>query len=273
MELISLPTRARSNEYKEQQTLSPVLKKKKELMLARFGDRQKFLQAFNPDLQIAICKDVELCLFGDAPTLAELNVFYGEMTATIWLVPQLYDLSEFCGCKNKLEDKQLEQCASVIAAEYSYLKVSEIMLFLHKFKSGRYGRFYGSVDPITITTSLRDFIRERNVDIERYQKEIERKADEESRKKSITYDEYCRRYKLPIKKNPIEDFLDNSKKRRVKSEQKYDISLVREIAQGLVDNVDKVDEETLALMKNVFKKTHRMTPEEFLEKVIKDKEQ
>jgi hypothetical protein len=161
-------------------------------MITRYGDRTKFLSLFNPDLQMKVCKDSQLCFFGDAPVLSELNMAYGEMTATMWLVPQLYDLSEYCGCKEKLQGKPLEECASVIATEFYWLKVSELMLFFHRFKSGRYGRFYGSVDPLVITTSLREFLKERICVIEAREQEERRIKDEESKRNAITYEEYLK---------------------------------------------------------------------------------
>lgn len=204
MELISLTRRLAP---RTQPVLSPDLQRKKELMITRYGDRTKFLTLFNPDLQMKVCKDSQLCFFGDAPVLSELNMVYGEMTATMWLVPQLYDLSEYCGCKEKLQGKPLEECASVIATEFYWLKVSELMLFFHRFKSGRYGRFYGSVDPLVITTSLRSFLNERNNAIaeqEQYERDQER---EESRKNAITYEEYLKKYGKPDtpKVNPLEN--------------------------------------------------------------------
>lgn len=141
-----------------------------------------------------ICRDAQLCFFGDAPVLSELNMTYGEMTATMWLVPQLYNLSEYCGCKDKLQGKALEECAGIIAAEYFYLKVSELMLFFYRFKSGRYGRFYGSVDPLVITTSLMAFIEERNEAIGEREKTEMMEKQERDRKKAITYEEYVARH-------------------------------------------------------------------------------
>jgi len=161
-------------------------------MIARYGDRQTFLSKFNPDLQMRICKDKQLCFFGDAPVLSELNMTYGEMTATMWLIPQLYDLSEYCGCKEKLQGRPLEQCASVIAAEFFYLKVSELMLFFYRFKTGRYGRFYGAVDPLVITSALRDFIRERNDVIFLHDQQERERQLAESRKGCVTREEYER---------------------------------------------------------------------------------
>lgn len=110
----------------------------------------------------------------------------------MWLIPQLYDLSEYCGCKDKLRGRPLEQCASIIALEYFYLKVSELMLFFHRFKSGRYGRFYGAVDPLVITTSLRDFIRERNDAYAVHEQEKRKAREKEERKGKVlmSYEEY-----------------------------------------------------------------------------------
>lgn len=173
----------------------PDLQPKSKEIVKAYGDRENFLITFNPDMQRAICNDREVCLFGGAPTLAELNMTYGSQTAAMWLVPQLYNLSEYCGCRDKLQGTPLEECASVIAIEFFYLSVTELMLFFHWFKSGRYGRFYGSVDPLVITTSIREFIRERNTEIDRHEREEREKADEEHRRKHppISYEEYLRR--------------------------------------------------------------------------------
>ena len=67
------------------------------------------------------------------------------------------------------------------------------MLFFHRFKTGRYGRFYGTVDPLIITTSLREFIKERNVEIERHEQEERERKAAEHRKRAIPYTEYLRR--------------------------------------------------------------------------------
>lgn len=137
-----------------------------------------------------ICADAQDCLFGDYPTLAALRNDYGDNAAKMWLIPQLYNLSEYCGVKDKLEGAPLEETAFVIATEYYYLKISELMLFFHRFKAGRYGRFYGKVDPLIITTSLRDFVKERNTEIDRYE-QLQRQAKYDAEKRlAITREEY-----------------------------------------------------------------------------------
>lgn len=117
---------------------------------------------YSPEYQRKICQNAQICFLSDFPTLNDVRIAYGENTASVWLIPQLTNLSEFCGCKEKMNGKQIEECAIVIATEFSYLKISEIMLFFFRFKSGKYGRFYGAVDPLVITESLRKFLNERS---------------------------------------------------------------------------------------------------------------
>ena len=159
-----------------------------------YGSREQFMVAFNPDVQSMVCRDEDVCFFGGAPTLASINAAYGEQTAAMWLVPQLYNLSEYCGCRDKLQGNPLKECARVIASEFYFLTVTELMLFFHWFKAGRFGRFYGSVDPLVITSSLREFLRTRGYVIERHEQEERRRKDEEERRANpvISYEEYLR---------------------------------------------------------------------------------
>lgn len=137
-----------------------------------------------------LCSDAQECFFGDYPTLAQIKVCYGDNAPKMWLIPQLYNLSEYCGVKDKLQGTALEETAFVIAAEYYYLKVTELMLFFHRFKCGRYGRFYGNVDPLVITTSIREFILERNFEIDNHEQAQRKLQYDEELKYAITREEY-----------------------------------------------------------------------------------
>lgn len=119
---------------------------------------------------------------------------YGKNTSAVWLVPLLFDLSEFCGCKGKFTTEQMRDLAYIIVAGYSYLKVTEILLFFWWFKCGRYGKFYGSLDPLIITTSLHDFIRDRNVLIARKESEDEEHRQAEWKKTAVSYEEWRARH-------------------------------------------------------------------------------
>ena len=162
--------------------------------MERYGDKMGFIATFHVDRQMRFTKDESRCYFGQAPTMGMVNTGYGDGTAQAWLTTQLADLSEFCGAKEKITASQIEQLADLIAEDYHWLKVTEVMLFFRKFKKGEYGRFYGCVDPLIITTALREFLRDRNNAYFKHDKQ-EREAMEARERKmpAITREEYLRR--------------------------------------------------------------------------------
>lgn len=107
-------------------------------------------------------------------------------------MPFLYDIQEYCGTKTKWSTNQLSQLAHMIAREYFYLKVTELMLFFVRFKGAHYGRFYGVEDPMVVTCALRTFISERNDIIARCEQEQreKRKADEIKRNPPISREDW-----------------------------------------------------------------------------------
>lgn len=168
--------------------------------LTKYGDRQKFMDTFTPVMQVKFCRDADRCYFGEAPTLATIAAAYGRGTPYAWLVPQLVELSEFCGCKGKLTDFQLEYGAKIIADNFQYLKVTELMLFFYQLKGGLYGRFYGSIDIMVITTALQQFCQERRDNYARRERELQAREREKERENAITYEEYLKQ-KQHIKPN------------------------------------------------------------------------
>lgn len=146
----------------------------------RFGNQDSFLQKVNPQTQAAFATKQQHALMGDYPTLTDICLTYGKTFSEQWLYPQIADLALFTGAKN-LTKEQMRSLASVIAVEYRYLKVTELLLFFHRFKTGRYGRFYGSVDPMVITCALREFMKERNTLIDIYERELHDKELEKQK--------------------------------------------------------------------------------------------
>lgn len=144
----------------------------------------------SPDTQVFFGRETEKAIMGDYPTLNDLNKAYGQGFATDWLIPQLDDLSMHTGAKN-LTERQQEQLAELIATEYRYLKITEVLLFFFRFKTGRYGRFYGTVDPMIIMCAMREFISERNSMIDAFeQQERDRKAAEDAKVPKMSYEEW-----------------------------------------------------------------------------------
>lgn len=154
-------------------------------------------------MQLWCYDNPEQSFFGDFPTLSQLYVL-GRNTDKQWLVPQLSNLSEFCGVKEKLDKPQLESLAYIISKQFYYLKISEFMLFIMRFKSGQYGRFYGTVDPLVITTALREFCKERAVAIEQHDQEEKQRLREQAAAEAVTWEEYREKYAVTNETNPFE---------------------------------------------------------------------
>lgn len=127
---------------------------------------------FNPDLQPVVADNLDRAMFGSAPMLCTIDAAYGEGSATQWLIPQLHNLCVTVGVKTKLDDVQLRQLAQMIRKEFGYLKATEVMLFVWRFKAGHYGELYGAVDPVRIMRALRGrFCEERARHIEQHERE------------------------------------------------------------------------------------------------------
>ena len=115
----------------------------------------EFCKVFNPDLQQEVADNIDRAMFGKAPMLCTIDATYGEGSATQWLIPQLHNLCVCVGVKTKLDDVQLAHLATMIRSEFGYLKATEVMLFVWRFKAGHYGELYGAIDPVRIMRALR----------------------------------------------------------------------------------------------------------------------
>lgn len=160
-------------------------------MLNRYGTAQQFIDTFVPALQIVAARHPARAYTGTAPTLQTVSRGYGEPTAIVWICFLLEDINLFAGVKDKLPVERQKALAALILTEYSNLKATELLLFFHRMKCGRYGRFYGSVDALTISSALLQFMDERRKEKPRYlsaHKAEPPRAPEPSG--GITYDEY-----------------------------------------------------------------------------------
>lgn len=148
-------------------------------IVGRYRNEQYFLTLFNPSKQIAYTRDVERAFRGTAPTLELVAKAFGASTRDNWLDVQLTELAVFSGCKEKMNSHQIEALIDIITEDYAFLKVTELMYFFRQFKAGAYGKFYGSVDPLTITCALKEFSQERRAILRKFQKEDEARQEKE----------------------------------------------------------------------------------------------
>lgn len=158
--------------------------------------KKELLLKYHVNNSVTITNDQPYCIFGNVPTLWTANNIYGKGTAEEWLVYQFSDLSEFAGVSKKINSQQLLQMAQLMVADFGYLKMTEVMLFIRHFKVGRYGTFYGNVDPLVIMDSVRKFLVERNDTIDAHYSEIEIKANADiCNDKCVSYQDYLKYHK------------------------------------------------------------------------------
>lgn len=159
----------------------------------KYGSVGNFLVKCNPSFQSYYTDKPIMAFRHDAPTLGLLRHTFGDNAPVSWLYAEIMTVSEFCGCKDKLSDEQMDETALLVSTAYPWLKVSELLLFFGWLKLGRYGKFYGCLDPMVITTSLQDFLVERSNYLAKIeQQERERKREEEKKKPHYTREEWER---------------------------------------------------------------------------------
>lgn len=171
-------------------------------MKSRYGTAAQFLQTFTPDLQLTVARYTQRAYFGTAPAIGTVAAGYGEEAAAVWICIEVENLNNFAGVKEKMPVSRQKELARVILAEYPRLKVTELLLFFHRLKSGRYGRFYGMVDALFITSALVQFMEERQTETARFKAEQQRREQRPSSSPSggITYAEYLEFLKAKQKK-------------------------------------------------------------------------
>ena len=134
------------------------------------------------------------CFRRDSPSLVRIDITYGKGSAANWLFGVLQGMFVFLGVTNdKFSKEQIYNLARNIASNYKTLKVAEILLFVSRFETGMYGRFYGDTSyALAVGEALKQFLVER----EHYYADIERmRADKkmkESKQGAVSFEEYKR---------------------------------------------------------------------------------
>lgn len=226
------------------------------MVLARYGTIDNFMMSVSPRAQLVVSTNRKDCIVGEYPTLNNIATAYGRTAPIQWLIAQLVNLSEFCGVKDKLTGDQVEELAWLIAGEYSYYKVSQFLVFFHNFKMGKYGKFYGAVDPLVITTALKEFDKERIRIIGEWEKGQERIQRERDSENTITFDEYLKLVGLP-----------QPEKKIAMSEPVFNE------AKSIVLNLFNCEQELLCKLRDLFVKNYGVTPEEYVEQYTKSNEE
>lgn len=156
---------------------------------------------YNPDLQGKLAKSsltlADIAMNENIPSLANICSVYGEDNAVRWLKVQFNSLNDYSEQGKGITAPQLDELCWLILGEYYWMNLAEICNFISRFKLGKYGQFYGAIGPMKIVCSLLGYIKERRIDIERYEREQYRLQRQEEIKERgnnrISYVEYLER--------------------------------------------------------------------------------
>lgn len=175
---------------------------------------------YNPDLQGKLAKSnltlADIAMNDNIPSLSIICSVYGEDNALRWLKVQFDSLNDYAEQGKGIADSQLDELCILVLSEYYWMNLAEICNFISRIKLGKYGQFYGAIGPMKITCSLLEYIKERRIDIERYEREqyrIQRQKEIEERgNNSISYAEYLEQEKKLVEKGD-KDAIERASKR------------------------------------------------------------
>ena len=105
------------------------------------------------------------------PTLAAYDRLYGEGCAEDWVCMQITVLFAASSSREKGLANGLRLFSSAFSAEVRQYKLSELMLFFARYKSGKYDNSYASFDAKRIGNAFfKEFLKERVHEIDRVER-------------------------------------------------------------------------------------------------------
>ena len=131
----------------------------------------------------------------DTPTLIRIDITYGKGSSASWLFDLLQAMFIFLGVTDdRFSKEQVLDLARTIVSQYGTIKMAEMLLFLSRFKAGKYGRFYGGDSyALVVTEALNVFIGERARYYEQIEnEEREHKRNEDKKQQKMTFEEWKR---------------------------------------------------------------------------------
>ena len=138
------------------------------------------------------------CVMGNAPTLLQIFKEYGVNACEAFLQPLITKMIYSSSRDNSMTEFQIHNlCVDIIIDKtFRTLKLSEFILFMHKFCTGKFPneRIFKQVCGDNITNALNTFYSERNAFIARIEDEKRIKEAEIERKKggTMSFAEWCK---------------------------------------------------------------------------------
>lgn len=125
--------------------------------------------------------DESRCHNGTAPTIRECVQDFGRETVRFVIRQHLDLFIDFLKAKDKPSNKQRDTIVWFVLSQFNGLKITEYQLYIIKAMSGAFGKFYNTLDPLDVTTSLRQWVKECDAIRNEFRAEQARKAAEDDR--------------------------------------------------------------------------------------------
>lgn len=175
-------------------------------IIREFGTESDFLAKFNPDRQKTVALEAEMVFASQhIPSLVRCTYAYGESTMAGWISNQLRTIVSMLPNDKRMDVKELERIGYDILSDpqFRVLRLTEIMLFVSQFRTGRFGKVYGTLTTLDICTALREFCKFRDAELLKIEKQKERYEREQHDKTAITWEQFCDIKGLDPEDNPL----------------------------------------------------------------------
>jgi len=212
---------------------------------------------------VSLCRNPEDCLFGNHPTLRELNLQTGVKAGQGVIATYLNMLNVATNYKLKLNEIQISMLSQMIYEKYFYLKETEVALFFYYFfKHPDSESFFGAIEMETVMAMLTKWVRrKRGAAIEQHDKLLDQQRKEDEKPYLLTWEEFCNKNGKDSSDSPISRIL--SGKCKVPKDTKESIT---ESAQALIENRWGYDDDAMMNARRAFVCRYGYTPEDYLRK-------
>lgn len=116
------------------------------------------------------------------PTVADVRELYGKDAAAQWIGIQIAALFIASASRDEGMADSIKLFSESFAVETGGYKLTELMLFFSRYRAGRYDGSYTQFDPKRIGNCFfREFLNERNYELDHIEREQRRMAVEQRR--------------------------------------------------------------------------------------------
>lgn len=145
--------------------------------------------AYSTALQPLLLSFPEKAYSEKSPAIGDLGRMYDAPEApALWVEAQLMTLDFASQTKEGADSQALTEFSQLFAAQYGGIKLTEFLLFVARFKLGRYGKFYGYFDTLTVGEAFRKFLRERGDELAVLERARENRIREERDRQPVKRD-------------------------------------------------------------------------------------